>query len=242
LAIRVYQKKFFDRSARPDVVLESDQQISSDEAKRILIGWKEAHQGVNRAWEPAILDNGLKLNVLSLANKDMEFASLAGWAKEDIFEAYNVPPAKVGTMPMATPDMGRTVDTSFNSECIAPRLKLYEDDLTEHLLPYYADEVFFRHDNCVPRDREMDLRERESRLTSSLTCVNEERARMGLKPAPWGNGPWMPFDMIQYGEKDSPSGSSGKLGNADVDLGIPSNQPGHRRPGRRPRHSRFGRA
>lgn len=198
LAMKVYQRKFFQKSMRPDVVFETDQKIDPADAKRLLLTWKEAHRGVDRSWEPAILDQGLKLQVLS-GGQDFEFAALARWTKEDIFEAYNVPEGKLGGTKNVKDGSDLAIDITFNSECIMPRLRSYEEAISSSIMPYYDGGLFVKHANCVPRDREYDLKEREVNLKGLATTINEERAKEGLKPVPWGYAPWVPANTYQPG-------------------------------------------
>lgn len=200
MAIRVYQRNFFQNSARADVTLESDQDIQLEDAKRILMGWKQAHQGVDKAWEPAILDKGLKANILSVAAKDFEFATLAGWTKEDILEAYNTPAGKLGTVKDVNKANGLALDITFNSECISPRLDGYEETASLGLLPHYDTGLYFKHVSCIPRDLEHDLKERESNLKSKYTTINEERQREGREPVAWGDAPFVNISEMQWGE------------------------------------------
>lgn len=201
LAIRTYQRRFFQNSARPDVMLETEQKIDPADAKRILMALKAAHQGVDKSWEPAIMDQGLKANVLSVAAKDFEFAKLAGWTKEDILEAYNVPEGKLGTVKNVNKANALGIDITFNSECIAPRLDSYEETITNKILPYYDTGLLAKHVSCIPRDLEHDLKERESNLKSKFTTINEEREKEGMEPVPWGDSPFVLISEIQYGEE-----------------------------------------
>ena len=200
LALRTYQRNFFQNSARPDLVFESEQEIQPEDAKRLLLGWKQAHQGVDRSWEPAILDKGLKVNTLSLSAKDFEFANLAGWTKEDILEAYNIPEGKLGTVKDVNRANALGIDITFNSECISPRLDLYEETVSMGVLPHYDTGLYVKHVSCIPRDLEFDLKERESNLRNKYTNINEERDKEGLDPVPWGDAPFILISEIQYGE------------------------------------------
>lgn len=200
IAIRKYQRNFFQNSARADVTLNTDQKIEPADAKRLLLAWKQNHQGVDRAFEPAILDQGLKATLLSVSAKDFEFATLAGWTKEDIFEAYGIPEGKLGTVKDVNRANGLQVDITFNSECISPRLDIYEEVVSNDVLSHYDTGLFAEHVSCIPRDLEYDLKERESNLKNKVTVVNEEREKMGLDPVAWGDKPWMSAMEIQYGE------------------------------------------
>jgi len=200
LASRIYQRNFFQNSARPDMIFESDQEISPEDARRLLIEWKGVHQGVNRSWEPAVLDKGLKANILSSNAKDMEFVSLANWTKEDILEAYNVPPGKLGTVADVNRANGVALDITFNSECIKPKLGFFDETVSRFLAADFDPRLYLLHDECVPRDEDFDLRERESNLRNKVTSINEERQKIGLEDVEWGNVPWISIAEIQYGE------------------------------------------
>ena len=204
----MYQRNFFQNSARSDIVFQTDQEVPPEDARRLLLGWKQQHQGVERAWEPAILDKGLRIKNLSVSNEDLGFMGLAKWAKEDIMEAYSVPEGKLGNVGQVKYENVFGIDITFNSECIAPRLRSYEGQIISSLLPHYGAGLFVEHANCIPRDREFDLKERETNLQTFTTTINEERARKGLSPVPWGHRPWMPRGMVQTDRADRNGGSS----------------------------------
>jgi len=197
LAMKKYQRNFFQNAARPDIVFETDQDIQKEEAVRLLLSWKQAHRGVDRAWEPAILDKGLKTRILSASLEDLEFAKLARWSKEDILEAYNVPEGKLGNVGDVKDGGDLVVDITFNSECILPRLRSYDEQLNSAIVSHFDTGLFAKHANCVPRDKEYGLRQREGNLQNFVTTINEEREKDGLKPVPWGHAPWMPVTMTQ---------------------------------------------
>jgi len=214
LAVRVYQRNFFQNSARPDVVFETEQKIEPEDAQRLLLAWKQAHQGVDKSWEPAMLDQGLKINKVSLSAKDFEFAALAGWTKEDILEAYNVPPGKLGTVTDVNRANALGIDITFNSECISPRLDLFDETVSQALLPLYDTGLLIKHASCIPRDLEYDLKERDSNLKNKYTTINEERARAGMDPVAWGDAPFVAINEMQWGDDlgivDTESRSGGK--------------------------------
>lgn len=201
LAMKKYQRNFFQNAARPDIVFETDQDIQREDAMRLLLSWKQSHRGVDRAWEPAILDKGLKAHILSSSLEDLEFAKQARWTKEDILEAYNVPEGKLGNVRDVKYGSDLVLDATFNSECILPRLRSYDEQLNSSVVSHFDTGLFVKHANCVPKDKEYGLRQREKNLQNFVTTVNEEREKEGLKPVPWGHAPWIPRSMTQ-GERE----------------------------------------
>lgn len=189
LAVRVYQRNFFSNAARPEVVLTTDQRLSDEEARRILTAWRQKHQGLSHVFEPTILDGGLKLTPLSFSAKDFEFMALAGWTQDNILAAYGVPAGKLGLIKDVNRASALSIDITFNSECVKPRLDLMEDVLQAFLAPRFGEDLLLRHDNPVPTDRAQAHREAMQQLDRGVITVNEYRALLGREPVPWGDGP-----------------------------------------------------
>ena len=190
LAIRTYERNFFQNSARPDLILYTDQRLSPEDAKRVLMSWKQKHQGAERAFEPAILDSGLKASPLSVSAKDFEFTALAGWTKDNILAAYNVPEGKLGLVKDVNRANAHGIDVTFNSECIKPRLDLWDETLTTYLLPRWDVGLTLSHDNPVPRDVEFEHQKTCDLLDRGVITVNEVRTQnLGRGLVGWGELP-----------------------------------------------------
>jgi HK97 family phage portal protein len=189
LAVRVYQKNFFRNSARPEVVLATDQRLTEEEARRILTRWNQKHQGLERAFAPTVLDGGLKAQTLTFSQKDFQFMELAGWTQDNILAAYGVPAGKLGLVKDVNRANALGIDITFNSECVRPRLELIEDVLTRFLLPDWGRNLELRHDNPVPTDRAQAHQEAMAQLDRGAITINEFRAGRGLPPVAWGDEP-----------------------------------------------------
>lgn len=189
LAVRTYQRNFFKNSARPELVLSTDQRLTETEARRILTRWNQKHQGLSHVFEPTVLDGGLKAQPLSFSAKDFEFMALAGWTQDNILAAYGVPAGKLGLVKDLNRANAFAVDVTFNAECVRPRLELIEDALNVGLLPRWGRGLSLRHDNPVPTDRAQAHAEAMARLDRGVVTVNEYRASLGMGPVAWGDEP-----------------------------------------------------
>ena len=70
----LYQNDFFNNSALPKMVLESDNSLSKQAKERLLEAWRKAHSTLNRKSSgTAILDGGLKAKILDNSFKDLDF-------------------------------------------------------------------------------------------------------------------------------------------------------------------------
>ncbi|MBV1752264.1 MAG: phage portal protein, partial [Desulfarculus sp.] len=192
LAVRIYQRNFFRNSARPEVVLSTDQRLTEDEARRVLTRWRQKHQGLAHVFEPTVLDGGLKATPLAYSAKDFEFTQLAGWTQDNILAAYGVPAGKLGLVKDVNRANAQGIEVTFNAECVRPRLELWEDVMNAFLLPRYGQDLRLKFDNPVPSDRAQSHKEAMEQLDRGALTINELRASQGRAPVAWGDAPYSP--------------------------------------------------
>ena len=182
--VEVYERDFFKNSARIDFALTTDTQITQEKADELKSRWMEKYKG--NFHDVAVLDSGLKPVPLKYTNRDFEFLNLAGWSKEKILGCYRVPNNKLGST-----DSNRAgsvySDISFNRESIQPRLTLWDEEMTMGICSSYDERLEVKHQNPIPRDRQIELQEGKSYLGAvpSLT-INEFRERVHKLPAVTG--------------------------------------------------------
>ena len=82
---------------RPAGVIETEQNITKEQAAELRARFNEAWRGVdNLGGGPPILTNGFKFHGISMTAKDTELAAIAKMTQDDIFMVYGVPPAILG--------------------------------------------------------------------------------------------------------------------------------------------------
>jgi HK97 family phage portal protein len=96
LATQDYAARFFANSARPDLVLETDQKLGPDVVDKLREQWSDRHQGPANAHKPAVLTNGLSAKVLSLPMEDLQLLELRQFQIEEIARVYGIPPFMIG--------------------------------------------------------------------------------------------------------------------------------------------------
>lgn len=178
--VEVYERDFFKNSARIDFALTTDAQIDQEKADELKARWVEKYRGAFH--DVAVLDSGLKPVPLEYTNRDFEFLNLAGWSKEKILGCYRVPANKLGSTESNRAGSVYS-DISFNRESIQPRLTLWDEELTMGVCASYDDRLEIRHQNPIPRDRQIELQEGKSYLSGipSLT-INEFREKIHNLP------------------------------------------------------------
>lgn len=179
--IEVYERDFFANSARVDMVLTTDAQIDQNKAQEIKDRWLEKYRG--NYHDVAVLDSGLTPTPMKWTNKDFEFMSLANWTKEMICAAYRVPLAKLGLSGSDNRQNAVYVDINFNRECIAPRLAIWDDELTKEVVSQFDPRIEVRHDDPIPRDRQLEVQEGRIYLAGFPTMTpNEFRKKVHNLP------------------------------------------------------------
>jgi HK97 family phage portal protein len=87
----------FGSMSRPAGVIETEQNITQEQATQLRTRFNEAWRGVdNLNAGPPILTNGFKFHGISMSAKDTELAAAAKLTTDEIFMVYGVPPAILG--------------------------------------------------------------------------------------------------------------------------------------------------
>lgn len=202
--IRRYQFQFFEQGARIDGVVSgvnNPEQI--DELYDLWI--QQHHQGPETAFLPLVLPSGLSFTATQMTAKDFEFAALADFSEDDVFEAYGVPRALVGHVKDVNRANLQGLMTIAAENGIRPLTGVIEEHLEADLLAVdwpgtgASDYLEFDFEDPTPGDPE-ELRERDAvDLKSGKRVINELRARDGEPPVEWGDRPWLPITVTQPG-------------------------------------------
>ena len=131
-----WNKEFFERSARPDMVLETDEQVDDDTYRRLVREWEKTHQGTRRSHRPAFLTNGLKAKPFSESRKDMEFPTLRQMTWNEVLSALGVHPVLVGmNEESVSAEQFRLLRRSFWEETLLPLMGYVAETIEQFLFP-----------------------------------------------------------------------------------------------------------
>lgn len=141
MAAEEFSGRFFATGARPDIVLESDAKIDSEQVKLLRTTWTQRYGGSeNAAAGPVVLSGGLKMKQLSLSAEDSQLIATRGFQIEDITRFFGVPPHMIGHTDKNTSwgagveNMGR----GFVKFALRRRLNGIEQELNRKLWPSRA--------------------------------------------------------------------------------------------------------
>ena len=199
--IEIYERDFFKNSARTDFALATEVPIGQDKADEIKARWKEKYQG--NFHDVAVLDSGLKPVQLSFANKDFEFLNLAQWSKTKVLACYRVPESKLGGTDSNRAGSVQS-DISFNRESVGPRLILWDEELTEGICKTFDERLQVKHENPIPRDRQLEVLEAKTYLGGlpAMTINEYRKTHLNLGPKPNGDRLLIPNKYIDIEDLD----------------------------------------
>lgn len=96
LATQDYSARFFANSARPDIVLSTDQVVNQEAADLIRASWLANYGGLQNSHRPAVLGQGFTAAPLTMTSEDAQLLDTRKFQIEEIARAYGVPPFMIG--------------------------------------------------------------------------------------------------------------------------------------------------
>lgn len=90
-AMEAYGAAFFGNDARPGGVLQHPGELDDEAHKRLKKSWREAHAGVDRAHNVAILEEGMKWQQVGMSSEDAQFLQSRQFQLSEVARWYGVP-------------------------------------------------------------------------------------------------------------------------------------------------------
>jgi HK97 family phage portal protein len=200
-----YENNFFKNDARPLGLLTSEQVINDPEADRMRARWESIYKGVDNAGKIAILGKGLEYKQIQMSQTDLRFIEGRNMTRDNILTIFRVPKTIVAISDDVNRANAEASEYVFALRCIKPKLKRSQEKINEKLLPMYKQanggRLYVEYAENVPMNKELEVKNRESRLTHYITTINEEREREGLAPVEWGNIPLAPINIAPLGSQ-----------------------------------------
>lgn len=196
-AIR-FNRRFFQNDASPGrVYLKADAELTSAQVDELRRRWEQSFAGREKSHAIAVLDKSADLKTMAISQREMEFIEAQRYTKEEICGAYGVPPVLVGDLRQSTFNNFQQAKASFWDETLIPELELIEAEINETLMPLFGEmgqgRLVARFDlsgvSSLREDAGARARRHLQLVQAGILTINEVRAKEGLEPVPWGDGP-----------------------------------------------------
>jgi HK97 family phage portal protein len=190
---------------RPSLVLKHPQTISNNALTRLQADWASKHQGVDNWSKPAILEEGMEVEKLTLSADEAQYIQTMKYDDEKVCQRYNLSPIAVHILDHATYANVTTSLRAIYRDSVAPRCGALESTVDHQLRPdfdrtgdYYAE---FLLDEVLRGDFEERIAAQAAGVNAGLLMPAEGR-QMENRPFVEGsdvlivNGNMIPLDAV----------------------------------------------
>lgn len=102
MATQEYAGRFFTNGAKPDIVLTTDQIVTSEIAEGLRDRWATNYAGYQNAHKPAVLGSGFSVKELTMTAEDAQLLATRQFQIEEIARSFGVPPFMIGHVEKTT--------------------------------------------------------------------------------------------------------------------------------------------
>jgi HK97 family phage portal protein len=190
--------RFFGGGSRPSGVLQSDQKLSVDVAKRMRDEWERMHRGPESSSRVAVLEQGLKWTPMSVPPDDAQFLETRRFQLEEIAGRwFGIPPHMVGHTSTST-SWGTGIESQkngFATFTVEPYYVAIQQWVEKDLMgrrEFDGYEARFDTNKILRGDMSTRVQAYSTGLNARIWSVNEVRQLEDLPALPGGDQA-MPF-------------------------------------------------
>ncbi len=142
-AVEQYGARFFKNNATPPAVLEHPKALTDDAEKHLRESWEKMHKGTENAGRIAILEEGMKLNVIGVPPEDAQYLSTRKFSVTEIARWLNIPAHMIKDLEKATFSNIEHLGIEFIVWTLTPWMKRWELETTYKLISKDQRKTFF---------------------------------------------------------------------------------------------------
>lgn len=182
---QAFARKFFENDATPGGILQTDQNLSETQYRRLLKQFEERHRGIANRFKIAVLEGGLKYERVTVTQQEMQFIEQRKISRDEILAIYGVPPILAGleTMNFAT---AYEQKKTFWQETMLPKLLKVQDAFNAGFVRDFGEDYLFEFDvkriEALSENKEIQSRRHNLYLRMGVMTANEIRKELGLSP------------------------------------------------------------
>ncbi len=180
-------RKLLQNDSAPGLIIETTSNPTDAEVGDFYRRWESRYQGVEKARRPALLGAGMRASNLGFSPRDMEYIQSLRWSLEDIARVFGVPKVMIGDFEHTTFSNFNTARRLFWEDTIAAQLALYEEALTQYLVPHFREpglsvEFDLSGVEALKESEENKAKRRRMYVEAGIMSVDEVRREMNLPP------------------------------------------------------------
>jgi HK97 family phage portal protein len=165
---------------RQEMMLTSEGQLQENTIK-IIQSEMDAYRKQKKDKIP-ILPGNLKMVPLSGSIKDLPFVTNRKLERELIYNVFGVP-ISMATSESSNRAVQEASEYEFSKYTILPLCEQTQQQINQVFIPMFGDDsLFISFDDPVPRNRELELKERTEYVKNGIRTIDEVRVDMNDEP------------------------------------------------------------
>jgi HK97 family phage portal protein len=182
-----------NKGKNPSTVLETELNVTPEEALAIESRWREKYGGDNRGGI-GVLGQGAKVHELGMTMVELDLDALRRTPQVSICNVFGVPPELIGVvagLEQSSYNNKAEAHKAFYLDTLVPMQAMLEEEFQLGLLPDSDNELLRFDNDQIPAyqmiqsvAKELSLREAQA----GFVTIDEHRATLGLPPVPSGGG------------------------------------------------------
>lgn len=195
-AAQEFAERHFSNDARPGIALRTKGTLSDDAYRHLEESWAEAHQGLERSQQVAILEDGVEIDTIPISAEDAQLLESRQFQHRDIGNWFRMPPDKLQDYERSTFTNVEQSDLNYAKYTVRAWLVRWEQHIRLSML---TDTHFAEHsvEGLLRGDQEARAAFYHSLRQDGAITANQI-ARLENLPeieGPAGDELWIPLNM-----------------------------------------------
>ncbi len=203
IAAAVWNKHLLENFAEPGGVLTTDKSLSDKEFERLKEQWEKRQSGPTNAGRWAILEKGLKAEVMAKGPKDMELLESRRFHRNAITAILGVPMALMTAEDVNLAN-AEAAERVFATDTVDPQMKLITGCLNEFMITEFGENLYVDYESPIPEDTQKKINLALAGEGRWMT-VNEARDIFDLPELEGGDAIFKPLGVMAQVGKDKES-------------------------------------
>lgn len=201
-----YNLNFFKNSAVPYTVLYTDQRLNDNTIERLRTSWNSKYKGNNKAFETAILEQGLKIEKIQQTAKDMDYLEQQKFLRDKLMSIFRTTKVVMGITDDVNRANAEASEYVYSKYCIEPKMRKIIEYLNEFLVPLFDQkgEYFLDFESPIKNDSFAHAQELKVLVDGRMISTNEAREKLGKEPVEGGDDILIPFGLSVLGQQEQP--------------------------------------
>lgn len=175
-------RQFFENGAMLRFILTTDKNLQEEQVNRLKKEFQAAHGGIRNAFKIGLFHGGIKPEIISSSNKDMEFLAQLEWYRDKIMVAFGNTKASLGIIDDVNRASHESSVIAWKQGTVKPEMQAICDTLNEFWVPDYGEDLILTFEDPVEENRQALLDEAKLLSEQKLASVNEIRELLGMSP------------------------------------------------------------